>query len=551
MRPRVNTELLIALTGTALAITGVLLITWTIRRQPTQPRRPFARAWRIVAGLTLILIGMAAAMKKYIQDSGWLQWIESMVMWLLPLISSTVLACGAATFLWAMFADRARGRRRCPRCWYDMSGAASLTCPECGKDARTITRLNHTRRQWRLAALALIMAAVGSIQFALPWLKRGSYFPLIPTRILIGLVPSMDSLHPRAISELDSRLVAPHPQSLSYGLALRRVKPLSTTQRHSLSQVAVRTLTTTARHPARRLLFELMPSYLSPVDAPRIEAVVIAALNDPDPVVRLGAITTLRRTQGFNPKTCIPAVAAIMTPTLAARGVFNDESLLSAAVAYLGEYGASDPTVVPALVALLRPAGSRFGQWVSLHDEVLWALARLGPDAKSALPSIQSAYDTTLPDAGALLEYTIKCIRARPNARREVLHEMINSPEDHCRAFAAAELWKETDSTNTGLLRASLQDYSLSVRVCAAAALYLTSDPKPVELSALDRDLNSALDAMRLEEVLTTMNRHGMSLELVAERLQSMEAGASGNRKRSLTQALYLISYYATRRPDF
>lgn len=32
-------------------------------------------------------------------------------------------AIGCVLFQWAMFWDRARGRLRCPKCWYDMKGA--------------------------------------------------------------------------------------------------------------------------------------------------------------------------------------------------------------------------------------------------------------------------------------------------------------------------------------------------------------------------------------------------------------------------------------------
>ena len=39
-----------------------------------------------------------------------------------------LIALGALLILRALFADRSRGRRRCPRCWYSMDGAPSLPC---------------------------------------------------------------------------------------------------------------------------------------------------------------------------------------------------------------------------------------------------------------------------------------------------------------------------------------------------------------------------------------------------------------------------------------
>lgn len=66
--------------------------------------------------------------------------------------------------LWcAMFADRARGRRRCSKCWYDMAGVPGLKCPECGREAKRERQLGRTRRRWRLAlgACVLLGIAVG------------------------------------------------------------------------------------------------------------------------------------------------------------------------------------------------------------------------------------------------------------------------------------------------------------------------------------------------------------------------------------------------------
>jgi hypothetical protein len=58
-----------------------------------------------------------------------------------------------------LFQDRSRGRPRCPRCWYHMTGAPSLVCPECGHDARNPKRLYRTRRRRWAIVLAVLMAA--------------------------------------------------------------------------------------------------------------------------------------------------------------------------------------------------------------------------------------------------------------------------------------------------------------------------------------------------------------------------------------------------------
>lgn len=53
--------------------------------------------------------------------------------WLCTLAGWTLTGAGLLMLLWALFRDRSRGRRRCPRCWYDMAGVPGLQCPECGR----------------------------------------------------------------------------------------------------------------------------------------------------------------------------------------------------------------------------------------------------------------------------------------------------------------------------------------------------------------------------------------------------------------------------------
>lgn len=65
---------------------------------------------------------------------------------------------GAALLLRWIIGDRSRGRRRCPRCWYDMAGIDATTCPECGRTARSERALFRTRRRprWLLAGIAIV-----------------------------------------------------------------------------------------------------------------------------------------------------------------------------------------------------------------------------------------------------------------------------------------------------------------------------------------------------------------------------------------------------------
>src|SRR5262245_16943278 len=56
---------------------------------------------------------------------------------LLTAVSGGLPAALGVLALWVgLFTDPSRGRRRCPACWYDMSGTDGMTCSECGRVAR-------------------------------------------------------------------------------------------------------------------------------------------------------------------------------------------------------------------------------------------------------------------------------------------------------------------------------------------------------------------------------------------------------------------------------
>jgi hypothetical protein len=138
-----------------------------------------------------------------------LDWIWTTTGWLLA-------AAGLALLLWALFYDRAGGRKRCPKCWYDMSGAVAklhdgpeeFTCPECGRVSRGVRRLKRTRRKWlALPLVALLLLAAYTAQRVPAALQHG-WVRLIPSTYLACWAPA-DLRDPRNLPSAWSVSFAP------------------------------------------------------------------------------------------------------------------------------------------------------------------------------------------------------------------------------------------------------------------------------------------------------------------------------------------------------
>ena len=114
--------------------------------------------------------------------SGWPSW----VCWLLGGIF------GVAGLIWcmrALFWDRARGRSRCPRCWYSMDGVPSLQCPECGRTAKREKRLFKTRRRYRRTVAASSLPLVGLAVLYTSGALRVGWTRAVPSTVLVAVCP--------------------------------------------------------------------------------------------------------------------------------------------------------------------------------------------------------------------------------------------------------------------------------------------------------------------------------------------------------------------------
>lgn len=112
--------------------------------------------------------------------------------WVLGAGAITLALAGIALLAWSLFWDRSRGRKRCPRCWYDMSGSAGLVCPECGRDARRTNRMYKTRRRrrWAVVAVVLLVGAYGTHLGAV--VRRDGWWAASPRWMVIVAWPHLD-----------------------------------------------------------------------------------------------------------------------------------------------------------------------------------------------------------------------------------------------------------------------------------------------------------------------------------------------------------------------
>ncbi|MDA0974502.1 MAG: hypothetical protein O2927_00905 [Planctomycetota bacterium] len=127
--------------------------------------------------------------------------------WMVPIglaVAMIATVAGFAIVAFGLWGDRGPRRRRCPRCWHDLSKTPGMVCGECGFTARAEAELVRRRRRWSHAMLGLVMllAGVGSIETLGGTREPWSY---VPGRMLIAMLPW--SSGPTGPSSLHGELV--------------------------------------------------------------------------------------------------------------------------------------------------------------------------------------------------------------------------------------------------------------------------------------------------------------------------------------------------------
>src|SRR5262245_8109747 len=129
----------------------------------------------------------------------WLSWLK---------LIGSIIVIGGLIYLawWGLFADRARGRRRCPTCWYDMSHSPGMgvKCPECGFVAEREAQFGKTRRKYYVAVGAIV-TSVALTLWMNDQISQQGWTALMPTRLLLWMLPVSSSTNSQVMQELAAR----------------------------------------------------------------------------------------------------------------------------------------------------------------------------------------------------------------------------------------------------------------------------------------------------------------------------------------------------------
>jgi hypothetical protein len=270
--------------------------------------------------------------------------------WVLWILGGALSLAGLGLLGWALFWDRARGRRRCPGCWYDMS-ASTPTCPECGRTVPREASLFRTHRRWRWAVLALAVLIAGAALGATPWLRGGRWHAWIPTTGVVLALPWIDD--PWPWDELDRRLEYSAP-----GLSWARPHALWSWQQRLLVRRCAAALDAGLSSPIKpRTLRRLLEASPDPGPA---AAAVARRLQDEDPKVRGLASWGIKATRydwGNSRAMLIEALRA--APDDTDRWGHSNRNLALAALEQVGGALPAAPNDPDALVRFLNGASSR------------------------------------------------------------------------------------------------------------------------------------------------------------------------------------------------
>jgi len=153
------------------------------RKYPASSAKRLGRWWSPFVGLAAMALSAVPAGVSYSWQQ---QYGQGEYGWPHAVGVGLLIFAGWMAAAW-FIGERARGRRWCPRCRYDMEGTPGLRCPECGKLVRSERGLGRPRRPKWAGRFAIVLVLMGTytLRVARPVMEYGPLMA-VPTWVLMA-----------------------------------------------------------------------------------------------------------------------------------------------------------------------------------------------------------------------------------------------------------------------------------------------------------------------------------------------------------------------------
>ncbi len=170
---------------------------------------------------------------------------------IITIVGWVVGGLGIVLLLFEIKGDRARGRLRCKRCWYDLRDTPRVdggwSCPECGKRLVRERQLRRTRRRWKLVAISLVLLTTPGGLYAGRVTQEKGWPSLLPDWVLVRMPIDLDwVLENPDSAEVDLAWYAAPSDSIE-GTIRRRVDTMSDGSRNTYLRRLLRAINSERR----------------------------------------------------------------------------------------------------------------------------------------------------------------------------------------------------------------------------------------------------------------------------------------------------------------
>lgn len=444
--------------------------------------------WRMAApGLIVVVLGLFSVVAGFIVRD-WIFERDLEESWHPAHALAAGLSLFALAFLaWALVGDRSRGRRRCPKCWYDLR-TDSTTCPECGHSPKTSVGFYRARRRWTsaIAAFSLLLAAAATTLY--PRVETRGWATLVPSWLLVETFEYWpDSfVSSSANSATDSDTLEDRTDSEGFSARLRA--RLNTRARRCC-------VSATTPLALRRAM-----QFADPADVEAAQASynhLIAWISSPDHALRKEAIEQFHVTTFQQVDSHALRTSPTQVPGLLAALEDPDADVRSLAASFIGSAGAHAEAAIPRLLEIL-PTG-RLG----VDFGAAWGLAMMCKESSAARDAVFHLLDEpTVPMMQAVASISRIAKHDDPRIHRRLM-DLLQDDDDLLSSGAARALCRMR--ANTEEVLAEIFKFAFTSRSQRAAALdslysfELALQPYLPELVALadDPDTSVRIAAIR------------------------------------------------------